>query len=77
MSNAGIGDNVIIGSQAGHDVTTGINNIFIGSNVGTNAVTANNCVAIGANAMAYGDSSDVVIIGNLAGQNNDADGTIV
>lgn len=73
---AGLGDNVIIGTLAGHDLTSGINNIFIGSNVGANTITANNCVAIGANALANGDANDVVIIGNEAGSNNTAPGTI-
>ena len=72
----GLGDNVIIGTLAGHDLTSGINNIFIGSNVGANTITANNCVAIGTNALANGDANDVVIIGNEAGTNNTAPGTI-
>jgi hypothetical protein len=73
---SGLGDNVIIGSQAGRDLETGINNIFIGSNSGTNAISAQNSVAIGSNSMSVGDGSNVVIIGNQAGENNNADGII-
>ena len=76
VGNAGIGDNVIIGSQAAHDLTTGTNNIFIGSNSGGNAITAQNCVAIGANSMSVGNASNVVIIGNQAGKNNNTDNNI-
>lgn len=72
----GVGANTIIGSQAGKDLTTGINNIYMGSGAGASAVTSINNVVLGANAMSSGDSSNLIIIGYQAGQNNSADGNL-
>ena len=70
------GNNTIIGSNAGKNMITGVDNIYLGSAAGQNAVTGDNNVAIGANVMSIGDSSNVVIIGNRAGQNNNAEGMV-
>ena len=72
----GVGANTIIGSQAGKDLTTGINNIYMGSGAGASAVTSVNNVVLGSNAMSSGDSSNLIIIGYQAGQNNSADGNL-
>jgi len=71
-----VGANTIIGSNAAHDLLSGINNIFLGTNSGSNAVASINNVVIGANSMSNGEANNVVIIGNNAGKNNTANANI-
>jgi hypothetical protein len=76
IGNGVIGGNTIIGTEAGHDLLTGTNNIYIGSSAGSTATTSINNVVIGANAMLLGNGDNVIIIGNNAGKNNNANDNI-
>ena len=72
----GIGNNILVGSNAGHSLLTGTNNIFIGSGSGSNATTSINNVIIGTKSMNTGNANEVVIIGNNAGLINNGDRNI-
>ena len=72
----GVGNNIIVGTNAGNDLTTGINNIIMGVNACSNSITTFNSVVIGSQAMANGNANNVIIIGNNAGLNNTVDGSI-
>ena len=73
LGNETLGQNILLGNQSGERLETGINNIYIGSGSGKSSVSSINNVLIGINAMSNGDANNVVMIGNTAGQNNNAD----
>ena len=75
QANASTFKNTFIGSRAGRNVTTGTRNTYIGYDAGRSTSNKSTNVCIGYNSGLSVDGSDVVSIGNGAGENSH-DGTV-